>query len=46
MELRTEARARWLFRQWVAREAERYELPVVEPRLWETLVERLMDLLS
>ena len=42
-ELRNEARAKWLFGQWLAREAARYELPVVESRPWETLVKRLTD---
>ena len=41
-ELRDEAHARWLFGQWLAIEAARHSLPVVEPRPWETLVERLI----
>ena len=45
-ELRSEARAKWLHGQWLAREAARYNLPVVEPRPWETLVERLIDHLA
>ena len=45
-ELRNEARAKWLHGQWLAREAARYNLPVMEPRPWETLVERLIDLLA
>ena len=42
-EMRAEARGRWLFGQWLAREAETHALPVLEPRPWETLVDRLID---
>ena len=35
-------RARWLFGRWLAREAARYRLPVVEPRPWDTLAERIL----
>ena len=42
-ELSTEARTKWLFGQWIAREAARYNLPVMEPRPWETLAERIID---
>jgi hypothetical protein len=45
-ELRVDARARWLFGQWLTQEAARYSLPVVEPRPWETLAERLQDAIS
>ena len=41
-----EARARWLHGQWLAREAARYNLPVMEPRPWETLVGRVIDHLA
>lgn len=41
-ELRNEARARWLHGQWLAKEAARYGLPVLKPRPWETLVDRLI----
>ncbi len=41
-ELRTEAHAKWLFGRWLADEASRYGLPVVEPRPWLTLLERVM----
>ena len=41
-ELRTEARAKWLFGRWLADEASHYGLPVVEPRPWLTLLERVM----
>lgn len=41
-ELRAEARARWLHGWWLSREAEQYGLPVVEPRPWETLDERIL----
>lgn len=41
-ELENEARARWLFGQWIVLEAARYDMPVFEPRPWETLAERLI----
>lgn len=41
-ELRNEARAKWLYGQWLAREADRYDLPVLQPRPWETLNQRLL----
>lgn len=40
--LRTEAHAKWLFGRWLADEAARYGLPVVEARPWLTLLERAM----
>jgi len=43
-QLRTEARAKWLYGQWLIEEAHRYNLPVVTPRPWETLVERIIAL--
>ena len=42
-ELAEAVRARWLFGQWLAREAARYGLPVVEPRPWDTLAERIVE---
>lgn len=45
-ELRNEAHAKWLFGQWLTSEAARHSTPVMEPRPWETLVERLMDRLA
>lgn len=41
-ELRSETRAKWLYGQWLADEAHRYNLPVLESRPWSTLVERIM----
>jgi 2-phosphoglycerate kinase len=41
-ELRTEAHAKWLFGQWLVDEANRYGLPVLVPRPWETLIDRIM----
>lgn len=38
----TEARTKWLYGQWLAQEARRNMLPVVEPRPWSLLVERLV----
>lgn len=42
IEQRAEARAKWLFGQWLVAEAGRYGLPVVEPRPWETLADRIV----
>jgi 2-phosphoglycerate kinase len=41
--LRTEARAKWLYGQWLSEEARRYSLPVVETRPWSTLFERIIS---
>jgi len=41
-EQRTEARAKWLFGQWLVAEAGRHGLPVVEARPWATLAERIL----
>ncbi|GHO64477.1 hypothetical protein KSC_033690 [Ktedonobacter sp. SOSP1-52] len=41
-ELRTEARAKWLYGQWLAHEAMRWGLPVLEPQPWETLGTRIL----
>lgn len=41
-EVWTDARAKWLYGRWLAAEAYRHGLPVVEPRPWETLVERIL----
>jgi 2-phosphoglycerate kinase len=40
--LRVEARAKWLYGQWLAAEARRRGLPVLAPRPWATLVERIL----
>ncbi len=40
-EQRTEARAKWLYGQWLTEEAHRYGLPVLEPRPWDTLAARV-----
>ena len=40
-EQQTQIRANWLYGQWLRRQADHYNLPVVEPRPWETLVERV-----
>jgi 2-phosphoglycerate kinase len=45
-ELRTEARAKWLYGQWLANEAHHYGLPVLQPRPWSTLVERIITATS
>jgi 2-phosphoglycerate kinase len=41
-ELRAEVGAKWLYGQWLADEAHRYNLPVLTSRPWSTLVERIM----
>jgi 2-phosphoglycerate kinase len=41
-ELRTEARAKWLYGQWLATEAHRFGLSVLEVRPWSTLIERIL----
>jgi len=41
-ELRTEARAKWLYGQWLTSEAQHYGMPVLESRPWSTLLERLI----
>lgn len=38
-----EARAKWLYGQWLSQEAHRYGLAVLESRPWETLVERIVQ---
>ena len=42
----TEARAKWLFAEWLAQEAARRNVPVVESRPWEALVRRVLDAAS
>ena len=42
-QLRNEAHAKWLHGQWLAREAAAHSLPIVHPRPWETLVERITE---
>ncbi len=45
-ELRAMAHVRWLHGRWLAEEARRYELPVVELRPRETLAQRIVAVLS
>ena len=45
-ERRTEARAKWLFGQWLADEAYRHDLPVIKPHPWKTLVERFAETIA
>ena len=40
------ARVSWLYGQWLQREAERYELPVVPARPWDTVFERVLAVLA
>lgn len=42
-ELRKEARAKWLYGQWLADEARRYGLPVLVARPWSMLLERILE---
>jgi 2-phosphoglycerate kinase len=37
------ARASWLYGHWLRRQADYYDLPIVESRPWETLVERVLQ---
>jgi 2-phosphoglycerate kinase len=43
-ELHTEARAKWLYGQWLAQEAQRLQLPVLEARPWESLSDRILNM--
>jgi len=45
-ELLTEARTKWLYGQWLAEEAQSYGLPVLTPRPWSTLLERLLTAIT
>ena len=45
-ELHAGAQGNWMFGQWLAAEASRGNLAVVEPRPWETQSERLMEVVS
>ena len=45
-QLRDEARAKWLFGQWLTQEATNHSLPIVHPRPWETLTERITERLD
>jgi 2-phosphoglycerate kinase len=42
-EQRNEAKAKWFFGQWIEQEANRYGLPVLRPRPWETLTGRILE---
>ena len=42
-ERETFVQASWLYGQWLRRQADRYELPIVESRPWETLIERVLQ---
>lgn len=41
-ELRTEARAKWLYGQWLAEQANRFGIPALEARPWTTLLDRVL----
>ena len=45
-QLRNEAHAKWLHGEWLSREAASHSLPIVHPRPWETLVERIIQPLA
>jgi hypothetical protein len=40
------ARVSWLYGQWLKHEAERYGLPVLSARPWDTLFDRILAVLS
>ncbi len=42
-ELHTEARTKWLYGQWLTREAHVYGLPVLPPQPWATLPTRIIE---
>jgi len=42
-EQETQVRASWLYGQWLRRQADHYNLPIVEARPWETLLERVQN---
>jgi 2-phosphoglycerate kinase len=42
-DLRREARAKWLFGQWLTGEAQRLGLPVVASRPWDSLADRILQ---
>lgn len=41
-EQQTLARASWLYGQWVKRQADHYDLPIIESRPWENIIERVL----
>lgn len=41
-----QVRVSWLYGQWLQQEAIRYGLPVVTPHPWETLAERVVDVIQ
>jgi hypothetical protein len=40
------ARASWLYGEWLRQEAMNYHLPVIASRPWETLIERILDMIE
>ena len=42
----TRARVSWLYGQWLKQEAERYGLPMLSVRPWDTLFERIIASIS
>ncbi|MBA3947506.1 MAG: hypothetical protein H0X37_23475 [Herpetosiphonaceae bacterium] len=40
------ARVSWLYGQWLKQEAERYDLPVIAARPWDTLFDRMLAVLA
>ncbi len=43
-EIHTEARSKWLYSQWLAKEAQRLQLPMLETRPWQSLSERILSI--
>ncbi len=40
------AHASWLYGEWLRQEAENYHLPVIASRPWDTLLERILEMIS
>ncbi|HEU5378403.1 MAG TPA: isopentenyl transferase family protein [Ktedonobacteraceae bacterium] len=45
-EQQTVVRASWLYGQWLRRQADHYNLPVIESRPWDTLIERVLQAIA
>ena len=43
---RKQARAAWLYGEWLRSEALRYKVPIIEPVPWQTLNERIIDAIT
>lgn len=45
-DIATEARAKWIFSEWLVAEAAHHDLPIVASRPWETIVDRVLAVAS